>query len=60
VPTKLFIVPEEGHTVFGLRRQLFKMNTELEWFDKYALGKAYVWEKAPGDAAAEKPKPPTG
>ena len=57
VPTKLYIAPREGHTWFGLRHQLFKMNTELEWFEKYALGRTYVWEKAPGDAGPDKPKP---
>jgi hypothetical protein len=25
------------------------MNVELEWFEKYATGRSYVWEKAPGD-----------
>ena len=49
VPTKLLIVPEEGHTIFGLRHQLYKMNAELEWFEKYAMGRTYVWERAPGD-----------
>jgi hypothetical protein len=26
---------------------LRKANVELEWFEKYASGRAYVWEKAP-------------
>jgi hypothetical protein len=30
-----------------LRRQIYKANAELEWFDKYALGRTYVWEKPP-------------
>jgi dipeptidyl aminopeptidase/acylaminoacyl peptidase len=49
VPTKLLIGPREGHTWFGLRHQLYKMNAELEWFEKYAMGRTYVWERAPGD-----------
>ena len=56
VPTKLYIAPGEGHNWFGLHHQLFKMNAELEWFDKYATGRVYVWEKAPSDA---EPRPKT-
>jgi hypothetical protein len=33
-----------------LRHQLFKMNVELEWFEKHAMGRTYQWERAPGDA----------
>jgi len=58
VPTRLLLGPREGHTWVGLRHQLYKMNTELEWFEKYARGRAFVWEKAPGDSAPEKPKSP--
>jgi dipeptidyl aminopeptidase/acylaminoacyl peptidase len=47
VPTKLYIAPNEGHNWFGLHHQLYKVNTELEWFEKYAMGRAYIWEKAP-------------
>ena len=55
--TKLYIAPREGHTWLGLRHQLFKMNTELEWFNKYALGKPYVWERAPDEAPGKRPGP---
>ena len=37
----------EGHTWNDLRHQLSKANAELEWFDKYALGKAYTYERPP-------------
>jgi dipeptidyl aminopeptidase/acylaminoacyl peptidase len=47
VPTHLYIGPREGHGWGDLRRQLSKANAELEWFDKYALGRPYVWEKPP-------------
>jgi dipeptidyl aminopeptidase/acylaminoacyl peptidase len=49
VPTYLYVAPREGHQWTELRHLIFKANTELEWFDKYALGRTYVWEKAPGD-----------
>ncbi len=57
VPTKLYIAPGEGHNWFGLHHQLFKMNTELEWFEKYAMGRTYVWEKAPAENES-RPKTP--
>lgn len=47
VPTRLYVAPREGHTWGELRHLLLKANTELEWFEKYANGRAYVWEKAP-------------
>ena len=47
VPTHLYIAPRESHNWGDLRHQLFKANTELEWFEKYAMGRTYVWEKAP-------------
>lgn len=47
VPTRLLVAPREGHQWGELRHLLLKANTELEWFDRYALGRAYTWEKAP-------------
>jgi dipeptidyl aminopeptidase/acylaminoacyl peptidase len=47
VPTRLYVAPREGHTWADLRHQLFKANAELEWFDRYALGRSYTWERAP-------------
>jgi dipeptidyl aminopeptidase/acylaminoacyl peptidase len=47
VPTRLYIAPREPHQWGDLRHLLFKANTELEWFEKYAMGRTYVWEKAP-------------
>ena len=42
-----YVAPREGHVWSELRHLLFKANTELEWFEKYAMGRSYVWEKAP-------------
>ena len=47
VPTQLLIAPNEGHNWGALPHVLRKANIELEWFEKYANGRAYVWEKAP-------------
>ncbi len=47
VPTALLIAPNEGHQWNALARVLHKANVELEWFEKYANGRAYTWEKAP-------------
>ena len=49
VPTRMYVAPREGHQWGELRHQLFKANTELEWFEQYALGRKYVWEQAPAD-----------
>lgn len=47
VPTHLYVAPREPHGWRELRHQLYKMNVELGWFAKYALGQDYTWEKAP-------------
>jgi dipeptidyl aminopeptidase/acylaminoacyl peptidase len=47
VPTRLYVAPREGHQWGELRHQLFKANAELEWFERYAMGRAHVWERAP-------------
>lgn len=47
VPTRLLVAPREGHQWGELGHLIFKANTELEWFEKYAFGRTYVWEKAP-------------
>ena len=45
VPTHLYVAPREPHGWNELRHRLFKINVELEWFAKYALGEEYEWEK---------------
>ena len=56
VATHLYMAPREPHGWRELRHELFKVNVELDWFDKYVLGEDYVWETAPGDAEDEAPK----
>ncbi len=45
VPTHLYVAPREPHGWRELRHRLFKINVELEWFAKYALGEQYEWEE---------------
>ncbi len=54
VPTKLFVAPREGHGWRELRHELFKMNAEMEWFEKYVNGREFEWEKAPEEKTNEK------
>lgn len=49
VPTRLYVAPREPHGFQELRHQLFKVNAELEWFEKHAMGRPYTWEQAPGE-----------
>ena len=49
VPAKLYIAPREPHGWQELRHQLFKMNVELEWFERWVTRRPYVWERAPGE-----------
>jgi dipeptidyl aminopeptidase/acylaminoacyl peptidase len=49
IPTHLYVAPREPHGWAELRHVLFKMNVELDWFEKYAMGRSYTSEKAPAD-----------
>ena len=59
VPTKLYIAPREPHGWQELRHRLFKLQIEMEWFEKYINNRAYTWEKVPGDKDKDAPKPAT-
>jgi len=52
VPTHLYVAPREPHGWEELRHVLFKMNAELDWFEKYAMNRQYTWEQAPAAPAA--------
>ncbi|MGH9345939.1 MAG: S9 family peptidase [Vicinamibacterales bacterium] len=56
VPTRLYMAPREPHGWGELRHQLFKANVELDWFERYALGRQYSWERPP-DGARSRPIP---
>ena len=49
IPTHLYVAPREPHGWAELRHVLFKMNVELDWFEKYAMNRPYTWEKAPSN-----------
>jgi dipeptidyl aminopeptidase/acylaminoacyl peptidase len=59
VPTHLYVAPREGHGWTELRHRLFKLQVEMEWFEKWVNNRPYTWEKVPGDDKAEPAKPPT-
>ncbi len=59
VPTHLYVAPREGHGWAELRHRLFKLQIEMEWFEKHLFNRAYVWERAPGDHQKEAAKPTT-
>jgi len=49
VATHLYVAPREPHGWGELRHQLYKLNVEIEWFEKYATKRPFTWEKAPGE-----------
>jgi len=53
VPTRLYVAPREPHGFQELRHQLFKVNAELDWFEKHVTKRAYTWEKAPEEPSRE-------
>lgn len=59
VPTHLYVAPREGHGWAELRHRLFKLQIEMEWFEKHVNGRAYVWEKVPGEEKQDSAKVPT-
>jgi dipeptidyl aminopeptidase/acylaminoacyl peptidase len=48
VPTHLYVAPREPHGWGELRHQLFKVNTEIAWFERYATNRPFTPEQAPG------------
>ncbi len=59
VPTKLYVAPREGHGWTELRHRLFKLQVEMEWFEKWVNNREYVWERVPGDDKKEPVKTTT-
>jgi dipeptidyl aminopeptidase/acylaminoacyl peptidase len=59
VPTHLYVAPREGHSWTELRHRLFKLQIEMEWFEKWIHGRPYTWEKVPGDEKKDAAKPTT-
>lgn len=47
VPSEVHIAPLEGHDWVQPVHQLYKMNKEIEWFEKYARKLPYTWEPVP-------------
>jgi dipeptidyl aminopeptidase/acylaminoacyl peptidase len=56
VETHLYVAPREPHGWRELRHRLFKPNVELDWFEKWVMGRTWTWEKAPAEGqASDKP-----
>jgi dipeptidyl aminopeptidase/acylaminoacyl peptidase len=53
VPTHLYVAPREPHVWAELRHQLFKLNTEIAWFEQYATKRPFTPEKAPSDESKD-------
>ena len=47
VDTHLYIAPREPHGWRELRHELFKVNVEIDWFERHVRGLDYEWETAP-------------
>lgn len=47
VPSEVHVAPGEGHIWTQPAHQLYKMNTEIGWFEKYARNLPYTPEAAP-------------
>jgi hypothetical protein len=41
------VAPREPHSWTELRHQLFKVNAELDWFERWVTKRPYAWETAP-------------
>lgn len=54
VPTHLYVAPREGHGWTELRHRLFKLQVEMEWFERWVNGAAYRWEAAPDGKPGDK------
>jgi dipeptidyl aminopeptidase/acylaminoacyl peptidase len=59
VPTHLYVAPREPHVWAELRHQLFKLNTEIAWFEQYATKRPFTLEKAPSDESTKEGRPTT-
>ena len=49
VESHLYVAPREPHGWQELRHELFKVNVEIDWFERHVRGIEYEWETAPGD-----------
>jgi dipeptidyl aminopeptidase/acylaminoacyl peptidase len=55
VPTHLYVAPREPHGWREMRHRLFKVNVELDWFERWVRERDYEWETAPEAEPEAKP-----
>ncbi|MGE0461669.1 MAG: prolyl oligopeptidase family serine peptidase [Vicinamibacterales bacterium] len=53
VPTHLYVAPREGHGWTELRHRLFKLQVEMEWFERWVHGRSYRWEPIPAEGGTD-------
>ena len=53
VPSEVVIAPDEGHTWLRPVHQLYKMNAEMEWFNKFVRDLPYMPESVPTENDAK-------
>jgi dipeptidyl aminopeptidase/acylaminoacyl peptidase len=53
VETELYIAPDEPHGFRKLTHRLFKINKELEWFEKHVHGRSYTHQLPPQQGEQE-------
>ena len=49
VPAEVHVAPGEGHVWLRPDHQLYKMNAEIEWFEKYVRNRPHTPERAPAE-----------
>ena len=54
VDTHLYIAPREPHGWRELRHELFKVNVEIEWFERHVRGMEYEWETPPDEGERDR------
>ena len=47
VPNELYIAPNQKHGWGPPKQRLFKINAELEWFERYVNQREYQWQEPP-------------
>jgi dipeptidyl aminopeptidase/acylaminoacyl peptidase len=54
VETELLVFPGEPHGLRTLKHRLYKINSEIAWFERHLFGRAYEMQKPPAASPDEK------
>ena len=47
VPVHLYVAPRQPHGWQELYHRLFKANVEMDWWERWIMGREYEWEAPP-------------